>query len=473
LIHELGLPENVLWVDRNRIQNADDFTAVIAEAIAKSDLFLAIVSNNYVQREWCAAEVASFAGRFEHMEKAARERRIFRIDKQEVDETTLPPPLRGLEAIRFYDKDPEKGVLEYYYRGKVAKKPAYLAAIRDLARSIYKRLEELGVRAPKPPRKELIHKIDRTVYVALPAADTADAYQTLVKELWTRGFTVVPNVNPPDEPPSGQLPHDGPAARAALREAMAQAEAAIHLVGDRRGFQPDGLDGGIVAIQLAEARAEAARRPGFRRLIWAPRIVTGLPEPMPERDPLAVLERFDAFIDSDEIESDVSAKFNEFVLQRLLPPPPAPAPAAGPARSAAPISVFIAYLPTDQAVGLMAAKRFKELGAGQVFFGAIGAAGSPEAAERQATLIARAEHVVFAWGATDALDIVEALDAPVFGRWRTARPEGRLCLFVGDPPNELKASAVELGCFGPADLVIDGQLDDLRGAVQPLLRAVS
>jgi hypothetical protein len=474
LTRELGVPEDVLWVDRNRIQTADDFTAVIADAIKKSDIFLAVVSWNYIQRDWCCAEVGAFSTHLAQMETAAQARRIFRADKQAVDESMLPEPLRGLQAVRFYNRDVEKGVLEYYYRGRVAQKHAYRAAIRDLAQSIYARLQELGIYSTKPTPRVLVRKLvknNRSIYVAAPSADTLDAYCVLVKELWTRGFTVVPATRPLDEagervddrPPTGYLPSEGTATLAEVRAALATSEASIHLLGERRGFIPDGLQEGIVTLQLAEARAEGERRPSFRRLIWAPKTIPGL-EPLPSRDALSVLGQFDKFIDSDEIEGDTSARFNEFVLQRLLPSKP-----LNPVTIKSLPSLFIAYLPIDQNVGLSAAKRLKELGAPQIYFGDVGNGAAPGGSERQQALMARADHVVFCWGAADELQIVETLDLPMFQRWRALKPKGHLCLLACDPDNDIKRSACELGTLGPADLVIDGLRADVRKTMALIL----
>jgi hypothetical protein len=479
LTRELGLPEDVLWVDRNRIQNADDFTAVIADAIKKSDIFLAVVSRNYVQKEWCTAELKSFSERLEQMQKDAQSRRIFRADKQDVDEAELPAPLRGLQAVRFYNKDPEKGVLEYYYRGRVAQKHAYSEAIRDLAQSIYKRFRELGICHAQPEPQVLFRKLvrnDRNIFVGAPAADTLDAYHTLVKELWVRGFNVVPSVRPPDQsglrkdeaPPTGYLPSDAAAAVAEVRAALATAEGSIHLIGERRGFMPDGLDTGIVQLQLAEARAETARRPAFKRMIWVPKIVPGLSEATQPRDALDVLTHFDSFVDTDEIESDTAARFTDFVLQRLLPPRQPDAPGTSVRKPQA--SVFIAYLQGDQAVGLDVAKRCKELGAGQIFFGTVGS-GASCSTERQLTLMSRADHVVFCWGAADELEVVEALDLPVFQQWCADKPKGHLCLLTCSPDNDTKRSACDLGTFAQAGQVLDGFRGDLRATLASLLHA--
>jgi hypothetical protein len=278
----------------------------------------------------------TFCDRLKHIEEAARDGRIFRVDKHEVDDEDLPPTLRNIQTIvQFFSKEEDR-YTEYYYRGRVRQKRRYEEAVQKLARSIHNRLvklKKLGVR--QPPRDEIekrkrkLAKIDRTVYVATPASDMGDAYDTLVSELWTRGFTVVPNIaaRDDDDPlPTGALPDDEGAARDMIRASLARAEASIHLVGVRRG-QGGGLGGQTVSFQLEAAREEAARRPAFCRMIWAPKIVPGLvakvvngaPEPFKPRDAVDVVEAFDELVDSDATESDTEANFVEFVLQRLRP----------------------------------------------------------------------------------------------------------------------------------------------------------
>ena len=74
------------------------------------------------------------------------------------------------------------------------------------------------------------------------------AYSRLAFELQGKGYTVVPEFN-------SDIPKDS-TALSCINEAIAKAEASIHLVGEKRGFVPDAdetLDP-IVKLQLARAR---------------------------------------------------------------------------------------------------------------------------------------------------------------------------------------------------------------------------
>jgi hypothetical protein len=275
----------------------------------------------------------------------------------------------------------------------------------------------------------------RTVFLAKPAFDTQEAYLTLVRELRGRGYAVMPE-------PDRDLPHEGRAAREAIRSALANAELSIHFVGEARGFQPDGLDAGIVKLQLADAAAEEVRRPGFQRLIWAPKILPTAEDTVGERDPLQVLARFDPGLPSDEIVGDTPARFNEFVIQRLdarTPPKPV---AIAPAK---PVNVFLAAAPVDQKLILATAKQLKEFGIRTIF--------AP--ADTAFAAASRADHLVLCWGEADELTVMDTLDRLAAAEWRSLRPNGKICLLVFGPANDTKDFACEIGDFGAADHVLD------------------
>ena len=458
----LGLPKDGTWLDY-KIKHAEDFTEVIQEAISQSDIFLAVVSRQYIQSDFCAKEIATFIERLGELPEAERKRRIFRVDKQEVPNNTLPPPLRDLHAARFYWKDPETGDdVEFFDRwnGK-PDRAKYQPELTRLARSIYRRWQELNTGAPLansdaaplrargsataplaagPAALDPAAGTKLTVFVAKPAADMEDEYHTLVCELEGRGFRVLPDRG-------GRLPEDGAKAVEAVRNALAAAELSIHLVGDRYGVTPDGLAEGIVALQLKEARAAAEKRHGFARLIWVPKLLPrpepgGSGEPVP-RDPFETLRRFglEGLLDSDEIESDTASRFNEFVLQRL-------ASRIATAVAEPKACVFVGAPAGDRDLLDAMAKRIKALGAKPIF--------------GPTTLLARADHVVYCWGQADEAAMLDAVDGPAIQAWRAAHPGGRICLVTFPPMTETKASALEVGSYGEADAVTDSNSDDLE-----------
>src|SRR3954453_3443180 len=48
-----GAAHAILWRDRGKIEPADDFTDKIMQALREADLFLAVLSRNYIDSPWC------------------------------------------------------------------------------------------------------------------------------------------------------------------------------------------------------------------------------------------------------------------------------------------------------------------------------------------------------------------------------------------------------------------------------------
>jgi hypothetical protein len=452
----LGVPEGVLWLDRYKLQNDDDFTTVIREELERSDILLAIVSWNYIQSGWCRAEIEAFA----HAQKAANDaaeplrRPIFRIDKQDVPVAHIPQQLREINAIRFFAVDPETGTeQEYFYRGKVVRRKPYYTAIHDLAQQIFRRLQDLGLTPVQPetrPEGFEVTPTGRTIYLAKPGADLASSYDRLVKELEGLGHAVVP-------PPERELPSDGSLATRAIAEALAGAELSIHLLGERRGFRPDGLEDGIIPLQLAAAADEAARRPGFTRLIWAPKIIPDADGAAAgaRRDPLQVLEGFGSALGpQDAIEGDTCSRFVDLLRQRL----------AGKTKreeSKAKVTIYVSGPPSDQKLIGPVARQIRDAG------------GIPVYGPLQPPVLRRADHVICCWGAADEPAIMEHLEAAALQEWRGAHPSGQLVLVTFPPETATKETACDVEVFGAATLVLDSAAADFQQRLQALIGTAS
>ena len=445
-----GLPAESLWIDRNQLEPADKFTAVIRDQLGQTDIMLAIASNGYASSGWCREEVDYFAKCIAAIPDDERKRRIFRVDKHRVSDGDLPPALRDVQAICLYEEDPDTGIeREFYYRGKLRRKTPYEQAIGTLANAIRKRIKELKLdsRTAGPNWSEEKAETDipllpppkptngRTVYVAVPAFELEEQYITLVRELSGRGFRVLPE---------RELPRQGADALRTVRNGVAEAELSIHLLGDKRGFQPEDLSTGIVSLQLAEAAEEAKRKPNFCRLVWAPKIMPDGEESSPARDPLEVLARYDERLATDEVDGDTAARFNDFALQtlrarELKATPNKPAPGKAP-------TLYLAYTPNDQKLAFEAAKQLKGSGVKPLLL--------PN--DTSFTLASRADHVAVCWGTADDVDVLETLDTLAESEWRRLHPDGKLILLTFDSTSDTQQMALELNSYGAADAVIDG-----------------
>jgi hypothetical protein len=171
-----------------------------------------------------------------------------------------------------------------------------------------------------------------------------EAYSRLAFELQGKGFTVVPNV-------TADLPNDA-TALSIVNEALAQAEASVHLIGERPGFAPEGLDP-IVKLQLAQAREKSLQcvdpsQRVFRQIIWAPKLLDGgesAPGAVAERDPLRALEQRDKQIGADKIDGDILSKFVEYLFQYLAETAPRPVATAAAGNK---LQVYLAYHAADE-----------------------------------------------------------------------------------------------------------------------------
>ena len=269
---QLGIPDAILWQDRSKIAPADDWNDKILSALNSAELFIAILSKNYITSDWCKKELDTMTSRVETLDARARERRIFRVDKHKVPENKVPISLRTIQSVQFYREDRySDSVDEYFWRGKVRYIDEYEGAVKKLAQGICSRLEELGIpcqpkEQPKPRVENARPSNGRVVFVAQPAGDMVQPYRALVRELQDTGFRVTPA-------PDKDIGNFGDEIRSEVVKALGEAEASIHLLGTRTGGRPDGLEMDLGPMQLDAAADEAKRRPKFERLIWAPIIL--------------------------------------------------------------------------------------------------------------------------------------------------------------------------------------------------------
>jgi hypothetical protein len=320
-LEEDGVPEAILWQDRSQIEPDDVWSEAILKALNRAELFVAILSKNYIKSPWCEKELRTMQERVDKLSAPAGERRIFRVDKHKVPEGQIPDALRRIQSVQFYREDQDaKCVDEFFWGGKVRLSKEFDKALLELTSAISNRLEELlEIRFEPKGRPE--PQVDsarrnsngRVVFVAKPAPDMLEYYRTLVEELQGTGFRVTPD-------PDKDLSNRGEKVRSAVVSALAEAEVSIHLLGTRLGGRPVGLEMDFVPMQLTAAAEEAKRRPGFERLIWAPAVLLAKDAKgkSARRDPLKTLERFgQQLLEADQIDSDTASNFNLHVLQRL------------------------------------------------------------------------------------------------------------------------------------------------------------
>jgi TIR domain len=321
-LRDLGATRGKIWIDRRRISDGDLFDDVIDDGLRKADLLVVVMSPNWMQRPYCRKELEAFADLCKNSGVANVQERMVVVGKGHVDRLKRPFDLQGQEGFLFYARDESNGVSDvtpFFNRGKVVNQ--FYDRRDRLAVFLQKRVDRIAeggaTGTALSPQQPIAMRNGRTVYLSKPATDMKGAYARLAFELQGKGFTVVPDV-------SVDLPNDARAVEV-VKDALSKAEASVHLVGEKPGFAPEGLEP-VVKLQLALAREKSLEatdptQRAFRRIVWAPKILdpddASAAATTAERDPMQALERYDRQVAADKIDGDILSKFVEYLFQYL------------------------------------------------------------------------------------------------------------------------------------------------------------
>ncbi len=472
----LGEPRPRLWRDTRNIERAHQFEPMLEQEIANSDFLIVVLSRNWLARPWCLRELDSFARRWQHEGERLRERVVV-VSTHHVDPSQRPSWLQGQEGYSFFTIDREElragapriGIeQDFYDRGEV-RDPKCWHLLKELAAYLWRAAAARGTGpagaapgptvpavAPSSPGGEkppvAVEAAGRTIYVAKPAGDMRQAYDTLVEELQRRGYGVEP-------PVTAEIPQDT-GATALVMDALAKCELSIHLLGTKAGFAPEDAEP-ILKLQLKRAAAlasgadataaQAERR--FRRIIWAPKVLpdqTGAAA-QTERDPLAVLAGFDPHLPSDKVEGDNLSKFVEFVVQHLERTAPARTVASPTGTHA---RVYLYHRPEDQdyAVELAVALQERQI---EPIIPAL--EGDPaELSSHHRQNLQQCDAVILCWA--NAPEVWARATARELSEWRELGRSKRFAyraLVEGPPPTPRKNILVKIPPRSDIDLVLD------------------
>jgi hypothetical protein len=294
-----GVHQADLWLDRYKIEPAEDFTQKIEEALQKARVIVPILSLNWIQRPWCQREVTRFVELHSDYVKDG----IVPVRKDEVPEAVLPDPLKKREGYKFYAKDSTGTVSEFYWRGLI-NRDAYVEEIKRIALWIVERLVDI----PAPTKTTKISGGD-TVYLAAAADELHDAWQRVANDLESSGFIVHP---------AARLPDTAAAAEKAIREGLAKAVLSVHFIGDVDGAKAAGANEGIVPLQLRLARELSGAAAPASRVLWVPKWLPG--DRAKKRDPFDVLKKFGTFVPGEEVYAEEVTDLSQMLRSRLVRP---------------------------------------------------------------------------------------------------------------------------------------------------------
>jgi hypothetical protein len=255
----------VVWRD-HKIDGSDLLTPTIEENVRHARLFLSILSQSYLESEWCRTELRIFA------EAAATsgglrvgtKSRIIKVLKTPVDRGTESraeidisdligyPFFRKREDGKYWEYDPVLGqeAREEFHR-QVLELAIDTKALLDALKG--------GVVEPREKPTGVI------LFLAQTADDLAGDAERLRRELRMLGHTVLP------ESPYAL----GTNFEEQLRADLERAHVAIHPVAKGLGAMPESVDRRVVPLQYTIAQEIAARRRGsgeneLLRMVWMP-----------------------------------------------------------------------------------------------------------------------------------------------------------------------------------------------------------
>jgi hypothetical protein len=298
-----GLGQAKLWLDRYEIEKAEKFTDKIEAALAEAKVILPVLSPNWLGRDWCVQEVLRFAEQKVQGRDLAND--ILPVFKIEIPPTEpIPAPLLGREGYQFFRRDQAGHLSEFYWRGLKNEKD-YLDLVREIAFRIRDRFF-----VPPEEQVDIKPSRGRTVFVAVPTDELRDAWQRLVNDLKSDGYTVLPA--------DDRLPDTAAKAEELVRTALEQAELALHIFGESEGVIPCGGTEGIVRLQLRLSRAHASADRSRRRILWAPR---WLPDANSgKRDPFEVIGRFGPLTDGEHVYAEAVTELSQWLRDALNVP---------------------------------------------------------------------------------------------------------------------------------------------------------
>ncbi|QQP89339.1 toll/interleukin-1 receptor domain-containing protein [Skermanella sp. TT6] len=315
-----GRSDLKIWRDAYEIDGSQDFRRRIEEGVDGCDIFLAVHSTEYYERDWCRMELERFHARTANP-PPGREC-LIRIGIHDVPRDRWPAEFDGRTGFEFFSGNMQSGDYQpFYWFGTIAKN-LYLERLRELVTAINRlvpRAPVAGEAAGRAPVDAAAKPGGPVVFVAWAAADMADARARVVAELAARGFTPLPLEPRP-------LP-DPAAAKLLAQQTIDRAEALVHLIGEQEHI--DGTDGTVhrhlVRRQLewSGSRVDEAAPPGTPcRILWLPSFAglrDGAGRTVHRPDAMALLNRFCAPRDSDVPENGDLLTFIQVLTARLRP----------------------------------------------------------------------------------------------------------------------------------------------------------
>lgn len=245
----LGRQPNI-WRDL-KLRGNDEFSEEILRILSQSAIFVSIISPRYIKSEWCLKELQKF-----HKQAASsgvyvdNKSRIFKVIKTRIRHDEHPKELQGLLGYNFYMEDETTDYFWEFDQGD----ERYKRQLEKLAQDIKKMLEHLN------NRQQIIGKSSgKTIYLAEPASDREEDYNSIKCDLQIHGYHVLPD---------RRLSRDK-RIRREVNGYLAESNISVHLIGEIYGVIPEDELNSIVEIQC-EIASQHIGNSEFSQIIWKP-----------------------------------------------------------------------------------------------------------------------------------------------------------------------------------------------------------
>jgi hypothetical protein len=466
LTSNLKRTKAVIWRDK-RLAGNDVFDPVIMQQLPDSAVLVAVVSDNYVESDWCRREAAAFCEVAQQTVGLApnNKSRVFKIIRLPPErEDVLPPPLRETIGSKFFvriDKDERESrdendkplPLDPCYGEEYGKRLNLRVSL--LAQDIASTLKAIDAAVPtERPRATPAEGVKRpTVYLAQCGSDRHEDRDALRSELTMAGYPVVPD---------RELPSEDAACRAEVARLLERSALSVHLLGASRGMVPDGSEDSVAVIQNALA-VERARVAALQRVVSL------------SDSTVSKVQRYQEFLEAMRRDADVQFKAEVITadlegvkaavrsaLARIEAPPPPVEPLPAEA-----VTVYVIFDERDRKATVPLRKSLGARGLTvqtPVFEGA-----AKEVREANEQRLAGCDGVVVFYGSgTEAWRASVDSDIRKARALRPGRPLTKVFTYLAEPGTDAKTDAIDMG---EPNLIngLDGFSEEL---VEPVVRSL-
>lgn len=259
-----------VWRD-NDVHNNDDFQKKIVHRLARTAMFMPVVSASFLNSEWCMREAKEFAAAAEKnfgMYLDGEKKRIFKVERIPTDRNILPEELQGTTTYKFF-VDGKRPLRPYI---SDLDGLAYYAQLVDLAIDVadtIRRLAAVAGAGGSPAIEAGLTKEHaagatdkRIVYLAEATYALDDVSAELRRDMKDRGYVVLPE---------GDLPRRARDYRECVSQLLTRCDVAVHLVGSEYGFVPEGEEKKSNVWIQHELALSHARKGNLKQIVWLSR----------------------------------------------------------------------------------------------------------------------------------------------------------------------------------------------------------